>query len=313
MCYPCYFEQKFITEACQIFTFSVNKNAVILLSYFCLISFSYYDENPAGWDYLKCKRITFADGAHQDFSYNISLRSTWFTDENGHTTMYEYDADENVTTETDHLDNQTSYTFDGDFNKSSVTDALGHVTRYGYDGKGNCTSVTDPLVRVNRFTYESRYNFIKTATDPNYNTTTYVYDYEASGTGCGNVKEITYPTVDSGTPTEHFTYNQYGQITEGTDAKGTVTKYDYYPATGYLEKKTVDFGDPPHINASTIFTYDTVGNVTSVTDPLGNKTINEYNKIGLLIKSTSPDPFYQTKYFYDGNKNPVRIERQLTQ
>jgi hypothetical protein len=47
---------------------------------------------------------------------------------------------------------------------------------------------------------------------------------------------------------------------------------------------------------------------------LGNTTTSEYNKIGLLIRTISPPPYYyQTKYFYDGNKNVIRTERQLSQ
>jgi YD repeat-containing protein len=259
-----------------------------------------------------------------DLVYNESLRFTSVTNERGHTTIYEYDGNENITGTTDPLNNKISYVYDADFNKTSVTDAVGHTTYYTYDDRGNRLSVTDPLGRVNGFTYEPEFCFVKTAVDAMGNATAYYYDYEEAGLGDlngdgitnqagGNLVKIVYPAVDAATPAELFEYNQYGQIIRQTDANGAITKYDYYPATGYLEKKTADYGDASHINAVTLFGYDALGNVTSVTDPLGNMTANEYNKIGLLVRTISPPPFnYQTKYYYDGNKNLIRTERQIT-
>jgi YD repeat-containing protein len=301
-----------------------------------MTSYSLYDENPADINYLKCKRITYADNTpdnpddnpHMDFFYNESLRFTLVTDENGHSTKYEYNGDENVTVVTDPKNNPTTTAYDADFNKINVTyvaDAREHTIIYTYDGKGNCLSVKDPLNRVGSFTYEPNFCFVKTATDVKGNTTTYYYDYEEATLGDlngdgitnqenGNLVKIVYPAVSAGTPTELFVYNQYGQIIQQTDPKGTITKYDYYPATGYLEKKTADYGGAPHINAVTRFEYDTVGNITSVTDPNGNTTTNEYNKISLLTKTISPPPFnYQTKYTYDGNKNLIKTEKQVSQ
>lgn len=286
-------------------------------------SFSLYDENPVAFiNYLKCKRITYADGARMDFVYNESLRFTLVTDERGYTTRYDYDGNESVTVVTDPKGNAVTTAYDADLNRKSVTDAKDHTTYYTYDDKGNCLSIRDPLSRVSGFTYEPNFCFVKTATDAKGNTTTYYYDYEEAllgdlnGDGItnqanGNVVKIVYPAVEGGTPTELFVYNQYGQIIQQTAASGVIAKYDYYSATGYLEEKTADYGQ---INAVTRFEYDTLGNVTSVTDPLGNTTTSEYNKIGLLIKSVSPPPFnYQTKYYYDGNKNLIRTERQVGQ
>ena len=119
---------------------------------------------------------------------------------------------------------------------------------------------------------------------------------------------LTHPAVNGQTPTELFAYNSYGQPVNQTDPNGVVTR-NAYDTNGYLAQKILDNGG---INATTLFGYDALGNLISATDPLGRKVTNQYNKIGLLLKSISPAPFnYQTKYTYDKNRNPVKIERQL--
>ena len=264
-------------------------------------SFS-FDPTAGGPNFLKCVAITYPDGSTVSFKHNKSLQVTTETNERGYTTRYDYDKDDGITAVTGPVGDVTCYTYDDDLNKTSMTDPEGRTTYYAYDDKGNCTSVTDPLGRVSRFTYEPKYSFVKTATDPRGNATT--YDYDARG----NLTRLTHPAVNGQTPTELFAYNSYGQPVNQTDPNGVVTR-NAYDTNGYLAQKILDNGG---INATTLFGYDALGNLISATDPLGRKVTNQYNKIGLLLKSISPAPFnYQTKYTYDKNRNPVKIERQL--
>ncbi len=289
-------------------------------------SYSYYEDS---WDpnYLKCKRITYADGTHMDLVYNESLRFTLVTNERGYSTRYDYDPDENITVVTDPFNNETRSVYDPSFNKVYSIDALGHSIEYVYDNKGNCLEEHDPMGRKKIYTYEPNYSFIKTLADPkgvyeNY-CTTYYYDYEEAALGDlngdgittqtnGNVVKIVYPTVSAGIPIELFIYNQYGQVIQKTNANGIITKYEYYPDTGYLYREIDDYGNSSHINATTTFTYNALGNVLTTTDSLNRTTTFQYNKIGKLLKSISPQPFnYKVKYTYDGNGNTTKFEKQI--
>ncbi len=277
-------------------------------------SFSFYDETPGSADYLKCKRITYSDDAHTDFYYNNSLRFTIVTDERGNPVKYDYDRDNNVTQVTGPYGDAVVYVYDEDFNRISSTDAEVHTTRYSYDERGNCLTITDPMGRISRFTYEPEYDFIKTASDNMGNTTTYYYDYESSGSGCGNVVRIVRPAVDGISAVELFEYNQHGQLAKHTDAAGIMTKFEYYADNGYLQRKILDHGDSSHVNSTTEYAYDTLGNAISVTDPLGRTSTFRYNPAGLLIEKVSPAPYYyRIQYAYDNNGNPIRISRQLNE
>jgi RHS repeat-associated protein len=197
---------------------------------------------------------------------------------------------------------------------TSITYPKGNSIHYEYDSKGNLLEIkrkpnpdTIPLPDdiVTTFTYEPNFNFIKTITDPQGNTTTYDYDDK------GNLIKITYPKVADSSPTVLFTYNQYGQIKTVTDPNGIITQYEYDPQTGYLTRIIKDSGDETHLNTTTQFSYDEAGNVTSITDPNGNTTHFQYNALNQLTQTTSAAPFsYQTKYSYDKNGNLTKIERQ---
>ncbi len=144
-----------------------------------------------------------------------------------------------------------------------------------------------------------------------------------------------------------YTYNQFGQETSTTDPEGNVTTYTYYPARnpggtgvilnpsgnattgGYLEQTIEDAVSAPGRDSgfnptpariTTTYTYDNVGNMTSMTDGRGIVTQYIYNQLNQLVETINaaqvpgvsanePLPLtafgYIDRYFYDANGNLV--------
>lgn len=271
-------------------------------------------------------------------TYDEQNNQTTVLDRRGFTSIHTFDDDGNPI-QVEELTNNVrpgdpiSYisVFEYNVDKELIKKVFprGNSIEYEYDDKGNLLKTTQKPVPgslaadiITTFSYEQNYNFIKTHTDPKGNITTYYYDYEEASFGDlnadgiinedkGNLVKISYPQVDGQTPEILYTYNTYGQIETMTNAAGIVTKYEYYSATGYLQRIINDFGDIPHLNATIEFTYDSCGNILTVTDAKSNTTTFEYDLLNRITRTISPAPFnYQTKYTYDENSNLIKLERQ---
>jgi large repetitive protein len=123
-------------------------------------------------------------------------------------------------------------------------------------------------------------------TDPNGNVTGYAYD-EA-----GHLATTTAPTVSTetagGTPIQSHPvsstgYDTFGDAAEVKDPDGNVTT-TVYDADGRAVSQTLPNYTPPGstapITAVTIDTYDSVGNLTQVSDPLSHNTTYVYDQLG---------------------------------
>jgi len=168
------------------------------------------------------------------------------------------------------------------------TDARGNTTQFGYDDAGNVISTSYPPVTAGL--YSGTVQYASEATD--------------YGTGNGD-SQGAYP--DQVKAVYH-------------DSNGTtapVDRYYYYTSgsmTGRLQTVVADAGGK---NLSTSYTYDAVGNVTSVTDPLGRVTLYAYDLANNLIIEQAPaltinntQVRFQTNYYYDKNNNLIRKDVQ---
>jgi RHS repeat-associated protein len=221
-------------------------------------------------------------------------------------------------------------------------DQLCRMTKLGYDGLLRPISVSHPSGMEDDLAYDENHNLflassisIEGSEDPNtevhmeYDSyenedgawfnprTKYIdpCDYETTyeyDPNVGTLLKITYPAVDPpddmNRPVVQFTYYPDGQLETQTDAEGIITKYEYYdPNQGAGLKKTiVDYGG---LNLTSEYTYDDVGNTTSIKDPRGNVTQFEYYASRLLKKTTAPSPLsYEMtcEYYADGKLKHVK-------
>jgi len=159
------------------------------------------------------------------------------------------------------------------------------------------------------YTYDATWAKLKTILDGNGNTTTFGYDAPT-----GNLLSVTKPMVGGFTPVGAIAYNSRGQILTVTDETGIVTKLTYDTTLEKLTSVVVDFNTGGgHLNLTTLFGYDSVGNVTSVTDPNTNQATFVFDNERRMIQATSPAPFsFVSKNVYDANGNVVTTQRQMT-
>lgn len=235
--------------------------------------------------------------------------------------------------EVDPLGNRKIFYYDQQGNPLRVIDALGNEVKQEFDGVNRLTKVTFPegngferhfdnlnnllevrtfakpgsgladLVRT--FTYDPTWNKVDSVEDELGNIITTEYDSET-----GQQLSITFPEVDSETPILTYSYNEFGQLETKTDATGIVTKFEYSETNEQLESLVHDFG-VGRLNLTTIFDYDTAGNVISVTDPRGNEVTSSWNDNRLLVLITPPYPFSDltTEFDYDANNNRTGVRR----
>jgi RHS repeat-associated protein len=244
-------------------------------------------------------RIDYPDGSFETFAYNGFSQVTGHQLRNGGTETSVYDARGLKTSMTDALGNVTAYTYNANDLVATATDALGHTTSFQYNERGLVTRIQNPDSSARTFTYDAYGNRIDTTnelgntwttdydewkrpvsvTDPLNRTTTYSYDLPGGGCGCshGNAQP-TKITLPSG--------------------KMTVITYDTeWQKTG----ETVGFGTSDA--ATTGYAYDSVGNVTGITDPRGKVWRRTYDSRNRPLTATDPLN-HTTHYTYDaaGNK-----------
>ncbi|MBK8205161.1 MAG: hypothetical protein IPK87_00075 [Planctomycetes bacterium] len=127
---------------------------------------------------------------------------------------------------------------------------------------------------VTEYTYESRYQFVKTATNPRGYATTYTYDYEESagnGGDAGNLVKVVSPNITgsmpSGTITSRTSYNEFGQPVTSIDGEGFVSRFIYYTTgdnNGYLKQRITDWGG---LNLTSEYEYNKAGDMTGSWPP----------------------------------------------
>jgi YD repeat-containing protein len=191
---------------------------------------------------------------------------------------------------------------------TGTTDAAGYSTILSYtdnDSPDKPTVVIDKGGRQTTYSYDAHGN-LESATDPRLTTTTYTYMYPG----------------DPGSTTS-FPFGRLVSVQEGTKSP---TSFVYYEPSGLVH--TITSPQPGTIGGTatvtTAFTYDSLGNVLTVTAPGNNAassitTTYNYTQDGTYTQSaklgqplTVTDNLgHATHFRYDARGNVIHVEDAL--
>lgn len=173
-----------------------------------------------------------------------------------------------------------------------VTQPDGSFTSYAYDAAHRLTDIVDGIGNTIHYTLDNAGN--RTQEDTK----------DASGTLKRTLSRIfnqlgqLQTQKDALNHPTGFTYDPNGNTDQVTDALNRVADNDYDPLNR-LKRTLQDVGG---IAAETKFEYDTLDNLTKVTDPKGLDTTYGYNGLGELVTLNSPDTGVAS-YTYDSAGN----------
>ena len=281
-------------------------------------------------------------GAVREIEYVQNLPVS-FTDKNGNIERVEYDERGNLTKQVDALGRATIYTFDANDNLISRTtppplstkwiyeyDAnsnltrmrspMGHETSMSYDQSGQLTTVTDPNGNDTEMTYDAFGN-ITHVTDARGNSTTFMYD--PAGLHCteiqdalGNRKFLSYDGND-----------RLVRIGYGAQPPGDVEVLNVFDAFDQIEfidernnRTRIERNAfslitriVPALGNATRYEYDRDNNRNAVIDPLGRRTITDYDDAGRPLRIVEPAGFLiNYKYDEQGNLTDLTDQRSKT-
>ncbi|WP_176943703.1 RHS repeat-associated core domain-containing protein [Sphingomonas sp. YR710] len=230
----------------------------------------------------------------------------------GNTFLYD------ITYVQDGLGRITTYTY-ASHHLSSIALPEGNSITFSYDSRGNQTqkrqiakSGSGLADIVTSASYDASCANLKTCNQPNTTTDargiTTSYTYDATH---GGVTVISYPTVSGGTPVKRLSYTSVSSPYAGGTtmwlASGTSICQTTASCAGTTdEAKTGISYNGSSLNflplsdaagsginsamTTTSRSYDTVGNVVTLTDPLSNVSYNFFDADRRIIGTISPDP-----------------------
>lgn len=234
--------------------------------------------------------ITHASGtgveATTTYEYDESYNLIAVKDPNGHTRKYGFNGAGDRTSETDALEHKTEWTYNSTHDVTSKTDPMGNITKIGYTATGDPATVTQTLAETG---------------EPQ--TVTYSH---ADRAHTGDVTAITDPV---GHQTKMI-YGTYGLVVKLADPLGHTTSYEYNTA-GRRTAMVSPLGNILGGKAAaytTKYTYDALGQLLSITDPMSHKTSYEYDADGNRTHGTDPDG-HKTGYVFDADNELEKVER----
>lgn len=196
-----------------------------------------------------------------------------------------------LATRTDRAGAVTSFVYDITNRVTTVTAPLSRVTKYGYDTQGSVTSLTNPLNQVTTQTWSADRMLTK-VTEP---TGKYVeFAYDANGLMLDRWDQLRSRT----------SYVYENLPVDAADVAGKWKVGRAIPHMSQLKTETSPRGTAtatPTDDFQTTHTYDSRGNRTSTTDPLGYTRSTSYNGDGTAASQTDERGSVTTFAAYDAN------------
>ena len=256
---------------------------------------NHYDTNN------RVTQQTQPDGGVFGFAYTLdgngNVSMTDITDPNGSVCQMTFNTTGYLTSDTwatgKPEQEANTYVRDGSTNYIvSATDQLSRTTAYTYDTLGNVASVTKLSGTQNpvstSFTYDPNFSQLTSITDP------LGHIWTLSRDANGNLAGIVDPLGDQATAINNAT----GQITTLTDGAGDTMHF------GYTGGDLTSISDPVG-NTSYLFD-DGAGRLIWTQDPLGNATNLSYSPLGDLTQIMDARGGL-TKFTYDGDRNLASV------
>jgi len=246
-------------------------------------------------------RMTLGSGEARDYEYDSLGRITAFRSKSGGLHRFSFNERGLKETWTNPAGGITRYAYNANDQLVAITDPIGRIARSERNERGLLTKVTAPDGTIQQFAYDS-YGRKVAETDPHGRTTKFTYD-ELSRVirqedHAGRVTLFDYTEIPQGCSSCTLTPHPSRIIAPD----GTVTAM-LYDTEGQLLSRTVAQGTAAQ--ATTLFSYDNDGNMTSMTDPLGRVTRYTYDDEHHRLTQT--DALGRvTKWTYDDDGSVIK-------
>ncbi len=248
------------------------------------------------------------------YAYDDAGNLIQTTSPKGDTVMYSYDDLNRVMAEfyPTLKDPKVSYLYDSGINgigKLYATFISGANTNYSYNSNGAITTenkIIDNVTYPTSYTYD-RLGNVLTITYPDKSQVRYSYD------NAGLLDKIERKEDDLFTDVvSNFDYSPMGQVTNQVNANGTITTNSYDATKLYRLVNTKTLNSSQIKLQDISYTYDSVGNITSVVDASNtdnSKNVSyTYDDLNRLLSATASNvatgrtPYAQT-FSYDAVGN----------
>lgn len=260
------------------------------------------------------------------FVYDAANQLVEVIEPDGARTKNTYDREGNLVAVKNAMGYVISYAYDDLGRRISSTNAEGATTSLHYNNMGQVERVCYPNGTQTVYTYDLG-GKVRSVKNPDGSSETYEYDLKGNlisrANGMGDKISFKYDALDRLVEivnqvegVRKFTYDAVGNLTSIIDEKDNKTTYDYSP-NGNLIKvtdalgnetfyeydamnrlvKTLCTGANGEESQNTDFVWDVMGQIKSVTDPLGHVESYEYDKNGNMTSKTDRDG-YTTNFTY---------------
>lgn len=186
----------------------------------------------------------------------------------------------------------TETAYDSDGRIVSVTRGDGGSSVFSYDASGRQTTVTRPSGVATETREDGMGRVIRASSSEG---EALIFDRDANGLLIG---------LDDALGHHDFELDSLGNIAEIRDATGAVVQYIRDPLGRPTTIRVTPSPGSPTL--STTYTYDAVGNVVAVEDPLGGVTTLDYDAVRRLTRRQLPNGI-TTTYTYDALDQVLEI------
>jgi RHS repeat-associated protein len=275
------------------------------------IAFAYNTEGlvKEATDSLGTVKYTYASGNLTEvtdldkhvwkYGYGESHQMTAETDPLSHTVSREYDSSHRVIKEEDALKRKRAWKYAGAGagEETTVTQPNSAVTVEDFNAAHLPTSITNAsgtAIAATR-TYEyNPYNLLVAVTDADKHTTKYGYD------AAGDRTSETNPDEDK----TEWTYDKLHEVVTSTSPDGETTTIK---RGAHEHPETISRPAPGEQTQTTTYTYDSRGDLESMTDPLEHTWKYEYDSYGDRTSETDPEGNKRTWQYNEGSQETSTV------